>query len=73
MWVEIMPGVWTTAREQAAIDRSRLQEARKTTREAELNVLREWKDRPQPHGMQEAGAAFLLELEQASHKKKERK
>jgi hypothetical protein len=62
MWVEIMPGVWTAAREQDAIDRSRLIETR-TNNEARLDLLREWTNRPQPHGMQEAGAAFLLELE----------
>ena len=63
MWVEIMPGVWTAAREQAAIDRSLLHESQATSREAYLDLLREWTNRPQPHGMQEAGAAFLLELE----------
>ena len=66
MWVEIMPGVWTAAREQAAIDRSRLLEARTESRETRLDLLREWISRPQPHGMQEAGASFLLELEQGA-------
>jgi hypothetical protein len=64
MWIEVMPGVWTAAREQAAIDRSRLLESR-TDEKARLDLLREWANRPRPHGMQEAGAAFLLELEDA--------
>lgn len=66
MWVEVMPGVWTSEREQTAIDRSRLLEARTKSCETRLNLLREWVNRPQPHSMQEAGAAFLLELEQDS-------
>ena len=67
MWKQIIPGVFSGTPDRSQTDQTRLQELQaggSATRAEYLNTLRDWNARQRPHSMQEAGAAFLLELEQ---------